>query len=126
LLATETEFAELLMGIISVVIGTWLCTPAAHTGFSDFHVVHKLPEIWGALLVVAGILKLWGVYNSTLPLRKLSCLIATWVWGFVAFSFYQAGLATLTGLPLAILMLVFNGLIYIKLEVVLSRRRRTT
>jgi len=124
LLATETDFAELLMGLISVVIGVWLITPAAHIGFSTFYVVHMLPEVWGTLLLTAGLLKLGGVYNSKLPLRKLSCLIATWVWGFVAFSFYQAGLANLTGLPLAILMLVFNGIIYIKLEVVLSRRRR--
>ncbi len=128
LFGTETEFAEMFMGIVSIVIGIWLWTPAAHPGFSAYNATHMLPEIWGILLIISGTMKLWGIYDSRLAFRKFSCLLATWVWGFVAYSFYRvgvAGLPHLTGLPLAILMLVFNGLIYIKLEAVLSRRKRS-
>lgn len=123
LLQSETEYAEFLLGTLSLFTGLWLFFPACHALFdgAHMHVAPLSPELWGGLLTFAGATKFIGVMLQSLPIRKLSCFIAIVVWLFLGTLFIQNNptLCRQSGGPLAPMMLTlacFNGAIYVKLQ----------
>ena len=120
LLTTSTEYAELLLGVLSTFTGIWLLLPVCHAGFCDWQVQRLIPESWGTMLAIAGVLKLYGVFWSKFKARKSSCFLATLVWTFLMITFFQSGRPEfcVMAAPLTLVLALFNGLIYIKLTVV--------
>jgi hypothetical protein len=120
LLITSTEYAELLLGVISTFTGIWLFFPVCHSGFCSWQTTKLIPESWGTMLLVAGLLKLYGVFYQKFKARKASCFIATLVWLFLSITFVSSQrpeFCTMAA-PLTMVLTLFNGLIYIKLGVV--------
>ncbi len=126
LLCADTRYAELLLGLISFIVGIWLCTVNAHQVFPLQKVTHHVPELWGIALIISGMLKIVGVFRSGMMLRKVSCLVASFVWIFLTCSFYQATLHSVMLIGIVTgLMAFYNAVIYIKLSVILKLRRTT-
>lgn len=120
LLFTNTEYAELLLGVISTFTGIWLFFPVCHAGFCTWQTAKLIPESWGAMLVTAGTLKLYGVFHLKYKARKYSCFIATLVWLFLTITFFksqQPEFCTMAA-PITSVLTLFNSLIYIKLKAV--------
>ena len=120
LLNTITEYAELLLGVISTFTGIWLFFPVCHSGFCPWQSTKLIPESWGMMLLAAGLLKLYGVFYQRFKARKASCFTATLVWLFLTTTFLQSQrpeFCTMAA-PLTMVLTLFNSLIYIKLGVV--------
>jgi len=120
LLHTSTEYAELLLGVISTFTGIWLCFPVCHAGFCDWQLQQHVPEYWGVMLLIAGLLKLSGILWLVFKIRQTSCGIATLVWFFLTLTFFMSNrpeFCTMAA-PLTLVLAVFNALIYIKLWMV--------
>lgn len=120
LLATSTEYAELLLGVLSTFTGIWLFFPVCHTGFCPWQLERCLPETWGVMLLLSGILKLYGVFSMGRLTRLISAGIATLVWLCLAWTFFLAKQPefSVMAAPLTTVLCVFNALIYIKLWMV--------
>lgn len=117
LLITSTEYAELLLGVISTFTGIWLFFPVCHSGFCDWQTANLIPESWAIMLVSAGSLKLFGVFWQKFKARRYSCMIAAIVWTFLAITFVtskRAEFCTMAA-PITMVLAAFNSLIYIKL-----------
>lgn len=118
----DTEYAELLLGVLSVLTGIWLFFPYCHLGLCLPLQLRTLPEVCGSLLLFTGGTKLIGVFLGLCKLRKLSCMLATIAWFFIASSFSKAsGSANslcIIATPLSFVLGMFNGLIYTKLYLV--------
>lgn len=120
LLLSSTEYTELLLGVISTFTGIWLMCPVCHSGFCDWQVGSRVPESWGIMLILAGSLKLYGVFWNRFKARKSSCFLATLVWLFLTITFFQSERPefNVMAAPLTTVLALFNALIYIKLWVV--------
>ena len=118
-LLASTEYAEVLLGFLSLSMGLWLLVPKIHTVFQPIIVDHFGPEIAGFVLAIAGVLKLIGIYKQKVYHRILSCFLACVMWLFlsIAFSQDQVTKLSLVAIPLTLVMSVFNALIFIKLKV---------
>jgi hypothetical protein len=117
LLKSSTEYAELLLGVVSVTMGIWLMFPYVHPSFTSWGVEHAVPETWGAILIGSGTLKLIGLFTQTFFVRKLSCMIAALVWLMIALSIIHSGDPRLSP-PVIMTFSIFNALIYVKLSAV--------
>lgn len=119
----DTEYAELLLGVLSFLTGVWLFLPYCHSAFCPGWGLDAQPELWGGLLLFTGSTKLIGVFWRLCNLRKLSCMLATIVWLFLATSFMQLPNPALCVIaaPLCFVLGVFNGLIYTKLHLVVQK-----
>lgn len=124
ILQSSTEYAEFLLGVISLLTGFWLVLPFCRSHFAASSISSCVkPEIWGALLLFSGAAKFIGVLRTKLGLRQASCFIAMFVWWFVALILASGDDAwsCAQGCPLTPMMAVmglFNALIYIKLRLV--------
>ncbi len=120
LLHTSTEYAELLLGVISTFTGIWLLFPVCHSGFCQWQLERNVPEYWGTMLLLAGLLKLCGLFWLVFKIRQSSCGIATLVWAFLTLTFFMSDLPEfcVMAAPLTLVLAVFNALIYIKLWMV--------
>jgi hypothetical protein len=124
LLGSETVFAELLMGVISITFGVWLTTPAAEVRSNAAFVDSHMLETVGVLLCFAGLLKLVGVYRGRLGFRALSCLLAVVTWSPVAWCMLGGVSPAKMGSMLSMIMAVFNALVFVRLYVLRSQRKR--
>ena len=125
ILHSDTEYAEFLLGVLSLITGFWLCTPfysIAAVGVS--FACH--PKLWGCMLLCAGLMKYIGVLRGKLGMRRASCAIAMLIWWFLAAGYIVPTpfpvcspkhplISTMLGLGL------FNALIYVKLSLVRPR-----
>ena len=120
LLHSDTEYAEFLLGILSIVTGMWLCVPAYSVPAIARPFITFVP-LWGILLMCAGALKYVGVLRGRLGMRRLSCALAMLLWWFMATGYIMLYpvvthtpkhplISTMLGLGL------FNAMIYIKLS----------
>jgi hypothetical protein len=119
-LVSSTEYAELLLGFLSLSTGFWLFLPSVSSVFQPYIIEHFIPQIVGIVLLMSGMLKLVGIYHENFAARKISCFLAAIVWGFLTASFLQLQVTqyNLIALPLTAVMSLFNALIFIKLKVV--------
>lgn len=119
-LLASTEYAEVLLGFLSLSMGIWLLIPSVHTIFQPVIINCFGPEIAGFALVIAGFLKLAGIYLQKIKYRIVSCFLACVMWLFLSIAFAQDQVArlNLVAIPLTLVMSVFNALIFIKLKVI--------
>jgi len=119
-LLASTEYAELLLGFLSLSMGIWLLIPKLHSVFQPVIIDHFGPEIAGFVLTVSGVLKLVGLYKQNFVDRKISCFLACVMWLFLTIAFLQNNVTrfSIIAIPLTIVMSLFNALIFIKLKVV--------
>jgi hypothetical protein len=120
LLTTSTEYAELLLSVLSTLAGIWLLLPVCHVGFHPWQLKHCIPECWGIMLLLSGLLKLYGVFQAVFRVRQISCGLATLVWLFLAWTFFLSDRPEfgIMAAPLTLVLAIFNALIYIKLWMV--------
>jgi hypothetical protein len=124
LLGSETAFAELLMGVISITFGVWLTTPYAET-----RVVASLAHSpWldraGYALILSGLVKLIGVYLARPTYRAVSCLLAVMVWAPIGFSMLGGIDPARMAATIAIIMVIFNGLVFIRHYAIIGYQKR--
>lgn len=117
LFKSNTEYAELLLGATSLLMGFWLTLPLVHVSFMPFIVDNGIPELWGAVLMVSGILKLIGVFYEVLLIRKISCMLATLVWLCLTLTLLDVRYPRIATPAIGVFAL-FNALIYIKLSLI--------
>jgi hypothetical protein len=125
ILESDTEYAEFLLGMTSLITGIWLFLPFCHPYFTSGLGSTAKPEVWGSLLSFSGATKFIGVLRGKLNLRQTSCFVAMFVWWFISCVFIsEGGSACVVKQPMAPIMAVlglFNALIYIKLRLVPRR-----
>lgn len=116
----STEYAEVLLGFLSLSMGAWLIVPKTHSVFQPIITNHFIPEITGFALAIAGVLKLSGIYKQQVSHRIVSCFIACIMWLFLTIAFAQNQVTkfSIVALPLTITLSIFNALIFIKLKVI--------
>lgn len=119
-LLASTEYAELLLGFLSLSMGIWLLVPKTHSVFQPIIINHFGPEVAGLVLTMSGMLKLVGLYRQNFTDRKISCFLASVMWLFLTIAFMQNNVTkfSIVAIPLTIVMSLFNSLIFIKLKVV--------
>jgi hypothetical protein len=127
LLGTDTVYAEFMLAIFSGLVGTWLMFPWCHVLFTGVlvgnHQPSYQPEICGVLLMFSSLTKFRGLYYDTVHLRKLSCMLATFVWWYLGAVIFtsNAPIQNKLSSPLApnsIIFGAFNALTFIKLSLV--------
>lgn len=84
----ETENSEFSLGIVSMLFGVWFWLPICHSQLNKLLLginTTNQPEILGTLLLVSGLFKFIGLCIGHYRIRKLSCIIAAFVWFFITF-----------------------------------------
>lgn len=114
---SNTEYAELLLGTTSLVMGFWLTLNVVHVSFMPIIIENGIPEIWGSVLMTSGLLKIVGVFYEQLFVRKVSCMLAAIVWLCLTLTLLDTRY-TKIGTPAIGVFALFNALIYIKLSIV--------
>lgn len=123
---SETTLTEFVIGLFSIVIGLWLgLNRLPHTIYHHMPLMH----VCGWLLLFSGLLKVVGTCTLRLHWRINSCMLATIVWLFVSYAFFQMreyfGVSTLgLGIPISVLLSLVNACLYTKLVLVDNDRKR--
>lgn len=117
LFRSNTEYAELLLGATSLLMGFWLTLDLVHISFMPTIINNSLPEVWGSVLMASGLLKLVGVFYEQLFIRKISCMLATLVWLCLTLTLLDTRYPRIATPAISVFAL-FNALIYIKLSIV--------
>jgi hypothetical protein len=118
ILRSNTEYAELLMSVISIISGFWLLTKWADPHFVVWGVSRSFPHMLGILLLLSGLFKFFGVYYSIVSIRKISCFLAALIWGILCITFIRSTVYHnyAISIPITGVLALFNTLTYSKLR----------
>lgn len=132
LFRADTEYAELLLGVLSTFTGLWLLVPAYHCGIHESAVCTAVqPEVWGVCLSVAGLTKIIGIWKGKLGTRLFSCKLACFVWLFLCAALLTTNRPLMERLsnplaPITLILALANGAIHLKLGLVRKACGRST
>lgn len=86
------DFVILILGLMSLTMGIWLIHPTETFGTAvTYSVLEETAAewFWGSLMILPGVLKIYGTFTEKWSTAKVGCWIGFFVWMFFAISFYQ-------------------------------------
>lgn len=115
---SDTQYTELLLGVLSFVLGWRMLSPLVTEAIVPWHGVPEVAHFMGGLLVLCGAMKIYAVWTQNGLFRKAAFLVSCSIWLFLAIT-YGGRIEQMCyplRLPLCSSMAIFDLAIYCKLR----------